>query len=153
MKNLLTAILLLVVVGLLIWACTIPMFASYAYRNQISSYWTLADKASTIDQKSEYIDKYVQALKDAKLDGLKDAWFLNTPNISFDENFKALLSLQTRLSEIKTMNPSSFEYQTAIQQITAQEQGQADEMLNNFISCWYKKNHFVLWALHVYSNT
>lgn len=119
--------------------------SSYQYDKGIQSYWDIADKSSTITQKSDYIDKFVDALKASHLEGTNDALFLKTPNNSFNQNFQALLSLQDRLHQIKTMDESSLAYQTAIQQITAQEQGQADDMLSNFKSCWMKVNYYWLW--------
>jgi uncharacterized membrane protein len=43
------------------------------------------------------------------------------------------------------MDVSSFEYQTAIQQITDQEQGGASPMLSVFEGIWWKTNYFLLW--------
>ena len=43
------------------------------------------------------------------------------------------------------MNVASFEYQTAIQQITAQEQGEAQAMLEVFSGIWWKNNYIFLW--------
>lgn len=119
--------------------------ASYQYEQDYSSYWSLADKASTISQKSEYIDKFVVALENSGLQGTNDALIWKTNNNAFDTNFQALKSLQSRLHEIKGMDESSFAYQTAIQQITAQEQGEASDMLNVFSGCWYKVHYYWLW--------
>jgi hypothetical protein len=49
------------------------------------------------------------------------------------------------LDEIQKMNVASFEYQTAIQQITAQEQGEAQAMLEVFSGIWWKNNYIFLW--------
>lgn len=125
---------------------TCQVRAEYEYETKISSNWSLADKASTIKQKSEYIDKFVKALEDQHLEGQHSAIIFPTPNNSFDENFKALKSLQERLEEIQVMDPKSFEYQSAIQQITAQEQGEAHRMLIIFYDCWLKQNHIMLWS-------
>lgn len=113
----------------------------------MENHWTLADRASTIDYKSQQIDLFVEALEKQGLAGTNDALILKTPENSFDENFKTLKSLQTRLTEIKTMDPRSFEYQTAIQQITAQEQGEAKQMLDVLQGCWYKQHHFLIWGV------
>lgn len=43
------------------------------------------------------------------------------------------------------MKVTSFEYQTAMQQITGQEQGEANEMLSVFKGVWYKENFILLW--------
>ena len=121
------------------------MYSVYEYKNTIGSNWTLADRASTISRKYEYIYNFVKAFEEQGLSGEYDAIFLKTPNESFNENFKALKSLQFRLKEIQGMNPNSFEYQTALHQITEQEQGQANNMLDVLSGCWQKKNYYTLW--------
>lgn len=114
-------------------------------QTKVGSYWNLADRASTIAQKSEYIDKMVDALNNQHLDGSNAGLFYQNETTSYDANMRALKSLQQRLKEISTMSPSSFEYQTAMQQITEQEQGGAEEMLSVIKSCWYKKYHYTYW--------
>jgi hypothetical protein len=118
---------------------------NYKYSNEYSSYWDLAEKSSTIEKKSEYIDMYIDALESSGLKGKYNAIWLKTPDNSFDENMKALKSLQSRLHEIKNMDSSSFEYNTAIEQITAQEQGEANDMNYNFRSIWKKEHYPMLW--------
>lgn len=122
------------------------IIADYSYKNNYASYWELADKSSTIEKKQEYIDKFVEALKSAGLEGEHNAVWLTTPDNSFDRNIEALESLQLRLNEIKTMDIRSFEYQTAIQQITAQEQGEAQAMIKTLKGIWWKKHHFFTWS-------
>lgn len=118
----------------------------YEYNNKFSSYWELADKSSTIEEKSKYINLFVEAFeKQDDLAGQYNAIFYKTPTESFDKNLQALKSLQQRLDEIKTMDIKSFEYQTAIQQITAQEQGEAGSMLHTLEGTWVKQNYFLLW--------
>jgi hypothetical protein len=121
------------------------IYSEYDWNTTIGSYWDLSERASTISQKSEYMDKYVGALEAARLEGTNSATFLKTPATSFDENMKALLSLQSRLHDIDTMSESGFAYQTAISQITEQEQGQAQDMNDNLSSCWEKVNYYTLW--------
>jgi len=121
------------------------ILAIYKYDNKCESYWQLATKASSIPQKSTYVDKYVASLESCNLHGKYNAIFLETPDNSFDENFKALQSLQTRLHEIQAIDVSSFEYQTAIQQITAQEQDGADQMIDVFATIWLKDYNILLW--------
>uniref|UniRef100_A0A6H1ZTP1 Uncharacterized protein n=1 Tax=viral metagenome TaxID=1070528 RepID=A0A6H1ZTP1_9ZZZZ len=121
------------------------ILAKNQYNNEIYNYWSLADKSSTIETKSEYIDKFVYVLDNAGLHGKYNAIWLQNPDNSFDKNLEMLKTLQTRLHEIKQMNVSSFEYQQAISQITSQEQGEAHEMLSVFSGVWYLKNHTWLW--------
>jgi len=131
-----------------VWAIAvifIGIFGHYNYNRDYQSSWDLAEKASTIPQKLEYIQQFVNVLEVSPMRGKHDALFFPTPDNSFEENLKALKSLQSRLIEIREMNPNSFEYNTAIQQITGQEQGEAQEMLSIFSGTWWIVNHFFLW--------
>ncbi len=119
---------------------------SYEYSTGFESYWELAYKSSSILEKSKYVNIFVEKLDSSGLNGQYDAIFYETPNNSFDRNLDALKSLRDRLEEIKTMDVSSFEYQTAIQQITAQEQGNAQGMLYVLSGTWAKENYFLLWG-------
>lgn len=120
--------------------------SSYKYEKSFNSYWELADKSSTVIKKSEYIDKFVNALEKSGFVGKNDAIFQTTLNNSFDKNLEALKSLQTRLQEMKKMDTNSQEYQFAMQQITGQEQGEASDMLKVFSGIWYKENYILLWG-------
>jgi predicted negative regulator of RcsB-dependent stress response len=145
MKN--TIAVLLIITGSLfaIGRLAFHIYCSYQYKNEIQNLWTLSDRASTITQKSEYMNKFVDALEKQNLHGVNSALFLPTPENDFDENFKAVKSLQKRLTDISGMDENSFAYQTALQQITAQEQGEAKGMLDEFASCWDKVNHYTDW--------
>ena len=122
--------------------------AENEYSNFAGSYWELSDKASTLQQKSTYLDQYVAALKTPGKFAPNNAAIFPTPNNSFDQNMVALLSLQGRMHEIQGMDAQSFAYQTAISQITAQEQGEAHGMTSTFEGCWYLQNHWFLWGWH-----
>ena len=43
------------------------------------------------------------------------------------------------------MDVESFAYQTAIQQITQQEQGEADNVIGNLSGCWEKEYYYFYW--------
>lgn len=120
------------------------IYAGFRYEQDISSNWLLAEKASTIEAKSEYIDAFLKTLNSNKFES-NNAIFLKTPNNSFENNVKAIDTLRNRLDQIKQMDIKSFEYQTAIQQITAQEQGEAGQTLSVIKGCWYLENHVLLW--------
>lgn len=120
-------------------------YAGYNYDKTIGCYWELADKASTIPQKSEYINKFVTALESAHLENTNANYFFPTPSTTYEENMKALKSLQGRLDSIKVMDEKSFAYQTAIQQITAQEQGEASCMYYAIKDCWIQVNYYTIW--------
>jgi hypothetical protein len=121
--------------------------ADYAYDNSIGSFWDLSEKASTLQQKSEYLDQYVQAIETARF-APNDAVIFPTPNNSYQQNMVALKSLQGRMHQIAGVDERSFAYQTAIQQITAQEQGEGDALTDTLKSCWFLENHSVLWGWH-----
>lgn len=139
---------ILIFLTVLIWTLNgiYGVKSNYEYNRKYESYWSLADKSSSIPKKSELVDKFVTALEKSDLHGKYDAVFLETPDNSFDENLTALKTLQTRLHEIKTMDVTSFQYQSAIQQITAQEQGEAHNMLSVFSGVWEKENYPLLWG-------
>ncbi len=139
--------IVLVIIGLMLAGSQVVgyVLAENQYTVEIYNYWSLADKASTIEAKSMYMDKFVGALDNAGLQGSYNAIWLQNPDNSFDKNFEMLQTLQIRLHEIKNMNVSSFEYQQAMAQITAQEQGEAQEMLSVFEGVWYLNNHMRLW--------
>jgi hypothetical protein len=122
------------------------IMSTYQYERDIESYWSLAEKSSTIKQKAIYVDKFVMSLESSGLVGTYDAIFLETPDNSFDKNLEQLKTLQTRLYDIDTMDVQSFAYNTAIEQITAQEQGEAKKMLRIFEGCWNKAYYWYLWG-------
>lgn len=128
------------------------LISKYASNSWVKSYeqeWALADKSSTIPAKSQHVEKFLKLLEQGYADGdLADhnALLLKNDNNSFASNLEALRTLATRLKEIEGMNPSSFEYNTAIQQITAQEQGEASAMLDVFEGCYMLENWFLWWG-------
>ena len=142
-----TALIIMTTVFVLIltYDISIGIVGHYQYEKQFGAYWSLSEKASTIPQKSEYLDRYINALEQSGMAGKYNAIWLITPDNSFDYNMLALKSLQLRLHDIKNMDVSSFQYQTAIQQITAQEQGEAMHMNEVFAGIWWMDNHFLLW--------
>lgn len=117
----------------------------FQYERDHLSYWNLAEKASTIQQKAMYMDKFVASFQQKGYEGTYNAIIFKTQDNSFDKNYEALQSLKKRLDEIQKMNIASFEYQTAIQQITQQEQGEAHKLLEELSGVWWKKNYFFLW--------
>ena len=119
---------------------------AYIYDRDIGDYWVLADKTSTIQKKSEYIDLYVAALDRSGAMHGHNALFLRTPNNDLEQNMIALRSLQDRLHQIKGMDVQNFAYQQAIQQITAQEQGEAHELTSTLYGGWVlNSGYWYLW--------
>jgi hypothetical protein len=119
--------------------------ANFEYDNTVQSYWELSVKASTLQTKTMYLNQYVTALDDAHL-CCNAAWIWQTRDNDYGYNYTALKSLQTRMQEIQSMDVKSFEYQQAISQITAQEQGEAETMLSTFKTIWFKCNHTLFWG-------
>ena len=143
MKKTITITLLAIT---LLWIVSVisVVTANYRFKSDYLSDWNLADKSSTLEAKSEYIDKFVEKLQIGEQAGdfsTHGAIFLKNDSNAFSENLKALKTLQSRLYEVKKMDPSSFEYNNAIQQITAQEQGEASEMINVFSESYTIKNY------------
>lgn len=120
-------------------------YANYKWNRDIESWWELADKSSTIEAKSEYIQKFVEALDSQKLTGY-NAIIFKTPNNNIEKNIEAVKTLNKRLQDIKGMKPDSFEYNQAIQQITAQEQGEATKLIKILFGGWLlHSGYWYLW--------
>jgi hypothetical protein len=117
------------------------------YVQNYESYWTMADRSSTLEAKAQYIDKFVTTLEENQNTQFApmNAWLFPNPTKSFALNLQALKTLAARLHEIQTMDPASFQYNTAISQITAQEQGEAQSLLDNFYGSYLLKTHLLLW--------
>lgn len=120
------------------------VYANYQWENSVLSNWSLSDKSSTLDAKASYMDKFVSALQNSHLAD-NDALIYKTADNNCQNNIDAVTTLRDRLTQIKGMDETSFQYQQAIQQITSQEQGQADTMLATLNGCWMKTNHYNLW--------
>lgn len=118
--------------------------SQYDWSKNYNSHWELADKSSSLPAKAKHISNYISQIENGDF-AAHDAFIFTTPNNSFEENFNALKTLLTRLKEIEGMDPQSFQYNTAIQQITAQEQGEAREMLSVLKGCYIKKNYPMVW--------
>ncbi len=108
--------------------------------NNLTGYWDMADKTSTIEKKSEYLDKYVNAIETLKLNEGHSVIVFKNYNNYMPNNYDAILSLQKRLYEIKKLNIGSLEYQMAIQQITQQEWSEATNLIEEF-SLKYNNKH------------
>jgi len=135
-----------VLIGFQIWN---QVMVNYEFENKYLQYWQLSDKSSTIQAKQQYISQFVTALEtgyDNHDFSKHDAVWLTTPNNGFDQNLQAVKSLQHRLTEIQDMDPTSFQYNTAIEQITKQEQGEAGKMIGVFKGCYTLKSHPMVWA-------
>lgn len=139
--------LFLVILGALtiITIITTYNIGRYQYERDHLSFWNLAEKASTIQQKAMYMDKFVASFQGKGFEGEHNAIIFKTQDNSFDKNYEALQSLKKRLDEIQKMNIASFEYQTAIQQITQQEQGEAHNLLDELSGVWWKRNYVFNW--------
>lgn len=141
---------ILILISVLIFANEIRLrvVSNYAWEKQYSNLWELADKSSTIPAKQQYIAQFVSALKAGQTNGVfseYNAVFLKTPNNQFSANLKAVETLSNRLMEIQEMDPKTFEYNTAIQQITAQEQGEAHQLVAVLQGCFDLNNYFLVW--------
>ena len=121
------------------------VFATYKWNRDVESWWKLADKSSTLEAKNKYMQKFIEALEKQNL-SRHDAIFLKTSDNDLQENLEAVKTLGKRLEQIKEMSPNSFEYNQAIQQITAQEQGEASKLINTLFWGWLLHNgYWYIW--------
>lgn len=133
-----TGLLLIVILG----------FSTNAeYARDIRWHWTLGDRASTIEAKAEHLEKFYATVVEHRRDFADySAPIYHTPENSVDRNLEALKTLVDRLQQIRTLDQSTFQYQTAIQQITAQEQGEAEYMMNVFMEAWFLGKYPLLYT-------
>ena len=139
---------LLFVAGVAMFAIfgIINVRANYVFSRDFLSTWNLAEKSSSIPAKSLLIGEFVGNLESNKnMFARNNAVFLPTPDNAFENNLKAVETLRDRLNEIKVMDPTSFQYNTAIQQITAQEQGEATGLLTTLCGCYMLSNYPLVW--------
>jgi regulator of sigma D len=125
------------------------VFSKYNFEKEYYNEWGLADKSSTLSAKRQHIDNFIQSLEYGNSKGQfaeYDALFLKTPSNNFRTNITALKTLQERLIAVERMDPESFQYNTAIQQITQQEQGEAHEMIGVIKGCYYLSNYPLVWG-------
>ena len=131
---------------LLIGTITFNIIADYKYSQRFLYAWNLSDKSSTIDAKFKYINEFVTNIEENRKEFADNsAIVFTTPNNSFDKNLDAVKSLRDRLASIQKMDPASFQYNTAIQQITAQEQGEAGTMISVLQSCFFLSQYPSVW--------
>ena len=114
---------------------------SYKFENAIECYWSLYQKAPTLEAKAIYIDKLVLALQNSKHHDYDAIWFKTLDN-SWDKNMELMLLLQKRLHEIQTMDVRSFEYQQAMMQINEMN---SSKMFGVLQGCWFYEHYFFMW--------
>lgn len=130
--------------GLLGFHAIQEIYTNYECNRDLLSYWKLSAKASTLKQKSLYLDEFVANLEAAHLSG-NNALILKTPDNSYEQNMATLKSLQSRMEEIKSMDVKSFEYQQAMYQISAQDEGGVNGV-GDLIGVWYLDHHPSVWG-------
>ena len=139
----------IILTGVYITYC---VYANFNWENNVYSNWTLSDKSSTLQAKSDYMDKFVLALQSNNLAD-NSALIWKTADTDCQKNVDAVKTLRDRLTQIKGMDETSFQYQQAIQQITAQEQGQADGMIATLHSCYQKTHYYLIYNPWLFSLT
>jgi len=118
----------------------------YDFKTNYKSYWELSDRSSTLQAKEQYISQFVEQINLNKDKFAEyNAVIFKTPQSGFENNLKAVETLRDRLISIQGMNETDFAYQTAIQQVTEQEQGEAQSMLSDIEGCFTLKNYPIIW--------
>jgi hypothetical protein len=121
------------------------IFIGYQFDANIGQWFELSDKASTIDKKLVYLDKFDAAVQKYGLTEGQSTIFFPTRETSLDENYVILQTLLQRLNETANLSRSSQEYQWAIRQITENEYCWFH--IGLFKQAFYLKNGLWLFAL------
>lgn len=123
------------------------LYLDYYYEVGIGQYIRLADDASTAEKKLEYLKRYEGAIR-LKIVRNDARFIFKQERLTRDTQLVILGTLQTRLQDSTEMNPLSFEYQTAMQQITGQEFEHELTEINDIIwGCWYRQSGLVIFCL------
>jgi hypothetical protein len=93
---------------------------NYTYNKNIGTYVKLADDASTAQAKLDYLLQYRDSC-DSKIKRNEAKYIFKTQQKTKNEQLKIIDTLIVRLKDTVKMNPQSFEYQTAMGQLTGQE--------------------------------
>ncbi len=125
------------------------IYSLYLYDVEIGQNVSLADDASTAVKKLEYLEKFSVAVR-AKITRNQARFIFKRERLTRDKQLEILETLQTRLREAVSMDPTSFEYQTAMGQITGQEFDHALGEINGIMSsCWLRQSPFAIFCLWV----
>jgi len=93
----------------------------YMWENTVNSYFELADRASSIDKKLEYLKQYRAALMEKGLNAGQSRYVRPTPASDLSNQMIILDTLIIRMEDAQKLSSSSLEYQQAIKQITTDE--------------------------------
>lgn len=115
------AILIVMVIMFFGISCVYSVFESYAWSNNVETYWKLADQSSILADKLDYLYKYKSELKELGLTEGNYAYIFKTPYTDLSNQMKVLDSLITRLEQAVPLSVDSLEYQQAIKQLTGDE--------------------------------
>lgn len=142
--------LVVLFVGFLFFvAMPFSIYTGYKWNEQVEDYFQLSDKASSIEKKTEYLNKYVSVLKERGLDSGESVLFFTKPTTDLKNQFEILTSLQNRMIELKKLQPNSLEYQQALKQITDSEYPYVDTCV--FADGYYLKKGF-MWYMFLGGN-
>lgn len=123
--------------------------SGYEWDLLAGSQWELADRSSTLETKSHYINAFVLSLESMDKNGMLseyNALFLKTPQNKTENNISAIKTLKSRLEEVSLIDFKSFEYNQAIHQITAQEQGESNELIYDLRGAFLLgSNYWYVW--------
>ena len=113
-------LLLLFVFAILLGMLLInPLYKGYVFNKEMGSYCELSYEASDIDKKISYLDKCIRLIEKEDLEANNGyvAWFFKKPSNEMNEINEVMLSLQTRMHNLKDMEKDSFEYQKGLEQV------------------------------------
>lgn len=141
---------IVIAAGVILWlAFLVCGTYSYTYRYDVAigQHARLADDASTASKKLEYLEKYVGAVGEHIT--RNDARFIfKRERLTRDVQLEVLQTLVQRLGEAAKMDPQSFEYQTAMQQLTTQEFDHVLYAINGIIhACWLRQSGWLVFCL------
>lgn len=134
---------------LILIATPFSIYSGYKWNQEVESYFILSEKSSSIEKKTEYLNKYVSILKERGLDSGESVLFFKKPTTDLKNQFEVLTSLQDRMISLNKLDKNSLEYQQALKQITDSEYPYVNTCV--FASGYYLEKG-IMWYLFLGGN-
>lgn len=113
-------ILFVIILTMMVLSVVSWIIRVYQYDRNIGQYLKLADDASTAQSKLGYLIQYRNAVDKNVLEE-NAAYVFKQEQYTKSRQLKIVDTLVSRLQDMQIMNPTSFEYQQAMYQVSGQE--------------------------------
>ncbi len=143
MKTFVTIILVMAIV--LFMGIGTSIMTVYGFSKNVSQHLSLADDASTASAKLKHLNDYRVAVETV-IQRNDARYIFKQRQYTRDAQLEILATLITRLEDLESMEPKSFEYQTGMGQITGQEFNHVLGRINSIFWDCHRKETIWRWT-------